>query len=360
MRIVKFEPMFDSWVSLAVSAAVALLLVAVIFRIGWAIGQRLVRSRVIAKTFIDYIEDPARLLVCLTALQLIWYSAADALHPIGLVRHLTAVCLIGASTWLVVRVVSASSAIVLLFYPADVKDNLHARRIHTQTRVLSRMLMLFAIVFGAASALLTFPSVRLIGTGLLASAGLAGLVVGFAAKPLLGNLLAGLQIALTQPIRLDDVVIVEGEWGRIEEISGSYVVLALWDDRRLIVPLQWFIEHPFQNWTRTSAQIVGSVILWVDFGFPVDPLRAKLATLCAGNPDWDRRVCGIQVTEASDRAIQLRILVSSASSSQNWDLRCFLRERLIDFIARDHPQFLPRVRTDTSLAAPQPTVPVAG
>ena len=350
---------FGSWLTVSISAAAALLLVAIAFRIGWKIGRRLVHSRVIARTFMGLTEDPARLLACLVVLQLVWISAADHLHAIGLVRHLTAVGLIGAATWLIVRIVSASSEIVLHFYPADMKDNLHARRIHTQTRVLSRILMFFAVVFGVAAALMTFPSVRQIGTGLLASAGLAGLVVGFAAKPLLGNLLAGLQIALTQPIRLDDVVVVEGEWGKIEEITGSYVVLALWDERRLIVPLQWFIEHPFQNWTRTSAQIVGSVMLWVDFGFPVEPLRAKLTTLCDGNPDWDGRVCGIQVTDASDRSMQLRILVSSASSSQNWDLRCFLRERLIEVIARDHPDYLPRVRHDNPPTAPRPVTPVA-
>ncbi len=358
--MVNYGQMVDSWVIVAISAAAALLLAAIIFRIGWKIGKRLVRSRVIAGTLMDFTEEPARLLGCLVVLQAIWHSAPDDLHAIGAVQHLTTVCLIGAATWLVVRLVSASSQIVLLHYPADVKDNLNARRIHTQTQVLSRTLILFAIVFGLASALMTFPSVRQIGTGLLASAGLAGLVVGFAAKPLLGNLLAGLLIALTQPIRLDDVVIVEGEWGRIEEINGSYVVLALWDERRLIVPLQWFIEHPFQNWTRTSAQILGTIFLWVDFGFPVDPLREELATLCEGNPDWDRRVCGIQVTDASDRAMQLRVLVSSASASKNWDLRCFLRERLIAFIARDHPEHLPRVRMDKSDAMPRPNAPCAG
>jgi small-conductance mechanosensitive channel len=358
--MVDYGKMFDSWVPLAVSAAAALLLVAIIFRVGWKIGQQWVRSRVIARTLMDYTEEPARLLGCLVILQSIWHSAPDDLHAVGAVRHLTVVCLIGAATWLVVRLVSASSEIILLHYPADVKDNLSARRIHTQTRVLSRTVMLFAIVFGLASALMTFPSVRQIGAGLLASAGLAGLVVGFAAKSLLGNLLAGLQIALTQPIRLDDVVIVEGEWGKVEEISGSYVVLALWDERRLIVPLQWFIEHPFQNWTRTSAQILGTIFLWVDFSFPVDPLRQELAMLCDGNPDWDRRVCGIQVTDASDRAMQLRILVSSASASQNWELRCFLRERLIAFIACNHPEYLPRVRMDDSNAMPRPNVPMAG
>ena len=351
--------MFDSWLAPAVAAALALLLVAVIFRIVWKMGMRLARSHMISRTLLDCTEEPARSLLCLVALQAVWQGAPDSLYLIGAVRHLTVVLLIACATWLVVRIIAAAGQILVLMHPVDVKDNLNARRIQTQTRVLSRTLMLFVVVFGVASALITFPSVRQIGTGLLASAGLAGLVIGFAAKPLLGNLLAGLQIALTQPIRLDDVVIVEGEFGRIEEITGSYVVVALWDERRMVVPLQWFIEHPFQNLTRTSAQIMGSVFLWVDFGFPVDPLRQELATLCDGNPDWDRRVCGIQVTDASDRAVQLRILVSSNSASQNWDLRCFVREHLVAFIASDYPEYLPHLRIDNSSAAPLRNMSIA-
>ena len=354
-----FELMSDTWLGPAVAAAAGLLLVAVIFRIAWKVGKRLVRSRTIAHTLMEYTEEPARLLLSLLALQAVWQAAPESLHLIGAVRHMTVVVLIGTGTWLVVRIIAAAGRIVELMHPVDMTDNLYARGIQTQTRVLSRTLMLFVIVFGVASALITFPSVRQIGTGLLASAGLAGLVIGFAAKPLLGNLLAGLQIALTQPIRLDDVVIVEGEFGRVEEITSSYVVVALWDERRMIMPLQWFIEHPFQNWTRTSSQILGSVLIWVDFGFPVDPLRRELAKLCEGNPAWDRRVCGIQVTDMTDRAVQLRVLVSSGSASQNWDLRCLVRERLIDFVARDYPEYFPKFRIDNQQAAQQPANPVA-
>lgn len=339
------ELTFDSWLIPSIAAAVALLVIAVFFRVGWKFGKRAVQSHVAAHTLMDCTEDPARMLLSLLALQAIWQAAADSLYLIGAIRHLTVVLLITSVTWLIVRMISAAGRIVVLMHPVDVSDNLHARRIQTQTRVLSRTLMTFVVLFGLAAALITFPSVRQIGTGLLASAGLAGLVVGFAAKPLLGNILAGVQIALTQPIRLDDVVIVEGEFGRIEAITGSYVVVALWDERRMVVPLQWFIEHPFQNWTRTTAQILGTVFLWVDFEFPVDPLRKELAKVCEASPDWDRRVCGIQVTDASDRAMQLRILVSSASASRNWDLRCFVRERLIDYIARDHSKYFPQLRT---------------
>ena len=346
--------MFDSWLGPAVFAAIALLVVAVSFRIALAFVRRVLGTRVMAQTLLKSAEDPARLLLTLLALQAIWQAASESLYLIGAVRHLTVVLLIAAGTWLIARMIGAAGRIVVLLHPVDVADNLHARGIQTQTRVLTRTLMLFALIFGIACALITFPSVRQVGTGLLASAGLAGLVIGFAAKPILGNLLAGLQIALTQPIRLDDVVIVEGESGRIEEITGSYVVVALWDERRMIMPLQWFIEHPFQNWTRQSAQILGSVFLWVDFGFPVEPLRQELARLCEGNPDWDRRVCGIQVTDMSERAVQLRVLVSSGSASRNWDLRCFLRERLIEFVARDYPTYFPKLRIDTPMTARPP------
>jgi small-conductance mechanosensitive channel len=352
--------MSGSWLGPAVFSALALLVVAILFRIAWKLAKRLLRSNAIAHTLIEDTEDPARLLLSLLALQAVWQAAPDSLYLIGAVRHLTAVLLIASITWLIVRTIVAAGRIVVLMHPVDVSDNLHARGIQTQTRVLTRTLMLFVLVFGVACALITFPSVRQIGTGLLASAGLAGLVIGFAAKPLLGNLLAGLQIALTQPIRLDDVVTVEGEFGRIEEITSAYVVVALWDERRMIMPLQWFIEHPFQNWTRTSAQILGSVFLWVDFGFPVEPLRQELAKICEGNPDWDRRVCGIQVTDMSEHAVQLRILVSSGSASRNWDLRCFVRERLIDYIARDHSQYFPKFRIDNPLPMPRPANAVAG
>jgi len=357
---VSFQLMSESWLGPAVFSALALLVVAILFRIALRLAKRLLRSNVIANTLVEDTEDPARLLLSLLALQALWQAAPDSLYLIGAVRHLTVVLMIASITWLIVRIIAAAGRIVVLMHPVNVADNLHARGIQTQTRVLTRTLMLFVLVFGVACALITFPSVRQIGTGLLASAGLAGLVVGFAAKPLLGNLLAGLQIALTQPIRLDDVVIVDGEFGRIEEITSAYVVVALWDDRRMIMPLQWFIEHPFQNWTRTSAQILGSVFLWVDFGFPVEPLRQELAKICEGNPDWDRRVCGIQVTDMSERAVQLRILVSSGSASRNWDLRCFVRERLIDYIAREHSQYFPKFRIDNPLPMPRPGNAVAG
>jgi len=353
------QSILQSWPSVSLAAALALTFITIAARVGFKIARRLARGHIVVATLIDYSEEAARALVLLLALQAVWEAAPDSLYLIGAVRHLTVVLLIGVFTWLAVRMLAAVSKIILLKYPSNMADNLHARRIQTQTRVLARTVMVFVVLFGVSAALMTFPSVRQIGAGLLASAGLAGLVVGFAAKPLLGNLLAGLQIALTQPLRIDDVVIVEGEWGKVEEITGSYVVLALWDERRLIVPLQWFIEHPFQNWTRTSSQIVGTVVLWLDFGFPVEALRKELMAICERRPEWDRRVCIAQVNDANERAMQVRILVSSASASLNGDLRCFLREHLIAFVAREYPQFLPQLRTELPQAMPEPDASAA-
>jgi hypothetical protein len=195
---------------------------------------------------------------------------------------------------------------------------------------------------------MTFPRARQLGASLLASAGVAGLIVGLAARSVFGNLLAGLQIALAQPLRIDDVLIVEGEWGRVEEITATNVVLKIWDERRLVVPLQWFIEHPFQNWTRRGASLLGTVFLWVDYSLPMQPVRAEARRLCEASTNWDGRVCNVQVTDSSERAMQLRILVSSADSGRAFDLRCEMREGLVDFIQRQFPQALPRMRADVA------------
>ena len=193
-------------------------------------------------------------------------------------------------------------------------DNLRARKVYTQVHVIGRMIRAVIAVFAAASVLMLFDAVRHIGTSLLASAGIVGIVAGIAAQRTLANLIAGFQIALTQPMRQDDVVIVEGEWGRIEEITLSYVVVHIWDDRRLVVPLSYFIEKPFQNWTRTSAQLMGSVQIWVDYSFPVDEGRAALKSIIEGNPLWDRRFWSLQVTDATERTMQLRVLATSEDS----------------------------------------------
>jgi small-conductance mechanosensitive channel len=341
------------WTRFALIVVVALLVAGFLHRLADVLLRRFALRHPMGASIIARANAPMEMIVPLAMLLLALRAAPD--EPARLIdgiEHIVGVALIASCTWFLVRCIGALDATVSRYNPIDLEDNLHARRVQTQARVLSRTGMVVTVLLGIGVALMTFPTVRQFGASLLASAGLAGLAVGLAAKPVLGNLIAGLQIALTQPIRIDDVVVIEGEWGRIEEITSTYVVVRIWDERRLVVPLQYFIENPFQNWTRTNSQVLGSAMLWVDYGLPLDPLRTEMERLCKAAPEWDGRVCVLQVVETSDRAMQLRALVSSSNSGKSWDLRCKLREGLIAFVQRDYPQYLPRTRTD--LSEPRP------
>ncbi|HEY4352518.1 MAG TPA: mechanosensitive ion channel domain-containing protein [Paraburkholderia sp.] len=314
--------------------------------LGQRVLRRIARPYLLMSVVLGHIGRPTQFVTAIVALEMVWWEAPDTLLLIGGLRDAAAFALIAAITWLTVRIAASIGEAIVAAHPLDTADNLQARRIHTQARVLARSVMVVIVIIGIGAALMTFPNVRQIGASLLASAGVAGLVAGIAARPVLGNLIAGLQIALSQPIRLDDVVVIEGEWGRIEEITGTYVSVRLWDQRRLIVPLQWIIENPFQNWTRNDAQIVGSVFMFVDYRMPLAPLRDELARLVEAAPEWDGRVQVLQVTDATERAMQLRVLVSSNDSGLNWDLRCRVREGLLSFVQQHYPQYLPRARAD--------------
>ena len=298
------------------------------------------------------------------ALPLLFLMMAVRATPLspGLVaqlQHWLGIGVLLCAVWLAVRVVDALQARILREHPVDVEDNLAARRIQTQTRVIARVIQGTVILVGVALALMTFPAIRQIGATLLASAGIIGLVAGIAARPVFGNLIAGLQIALAQPIRLDDVVIVEGEWGRIEEITSTYVIVRVWDERRLVVPLEWFIQNPFQNWTRTSAQLLGTAFLWLDYRTPMAEVRAQLQKICEEDPRWDGRVCVAQVTETREHTIEVRLLVSARNSGDLFDLRCVARERMIEYLERCHPYALPRLRADLAREDHPPKQPSA-
>jgi len=198
----------------------------------------------------------------------------------------------------------------------------------------------------SALMLMMFPKARQAGTTILASAGVIGLVVGMAAQRTIGAFIAGLQIAFTQPIRLDDVVIVENEWGRIEEIALTFVVVKIWDLRRLVVPITYFIENPFQNWTRTTADILGTVFIYVDYTVPIESVRAELKRIAEESQLWDKKVCVLQVTNSSERTVELRALVSAADASTAWSLRCEVREKLLTFLQKNHPDALPKIRAE--------------
>ncbi|HEY4343047.1 MAG TPA: mechanosensitive ion channel domain-containing protein [Parvibaculum sp.] len=243
--------------------------------------------------------------------------------------------------WTAVIASELASTVYLARFQIDVEDNLLARKHVTQTNILKRALETLIVIVTVATALMTFDSVRQYGVSLFASAGAAGLIVGLAARPLFANLIAGVQIAVTQPIRVDDAVIVEGEWGRVEEITSTYVVIKIWDWRRLIVPLSYFLESPFQNWTRQSASLIGSVYLYLDYRAPVGLLREKLTEFAKASKLWDGDVVNLQVSDAKNNTIEIRALVSAANSGKAWDLRCEMREKLIDFLQAEHPDALP-------------------
>ncbi|MGI4813691.1 MAG: mechanosensitive ion channel family protein [Janthinobacterium lividum] len=332
-------------------ALATLLALAAALAVHWAgrkLLHRVAQPYRVPRVLLRFVDRPAQLALVALSLQFIWGNAPDELMFTGVLQKFSLLALVGALTWLAMRCVAGVAQAVIELHPLDISDNMSARSVHTQTRVLARCLMGLISVIGFGAMLMTLPSVRELGTSLLASAGVAGLVAGIAARPVLGNLIAGLQIALSQPVRIDDVVVIQGEWGRIEEITGTYVSVRIWDQRRLIIPLQWLIENPFQNWTRKSSEIIGTVFLWVDYALPLEPLREAFQKLCEASDEWDRRVSVLQVTDANERAMQLRMLVSSADSGLNFSLRCHVREGMLDFIQKHYPEALPRVRTEWS------------
>ncbi|WCT10277.1 mechanosensitive ion channel family protein [Mucilaginibacter jinjuensis] len=231
-------------------------------------------------------------------------------------------------------------------YDLNKADNLKERKIRTQLSFIRKLVVAIIIFVTIAIILLSFESMRKIGTGLLTGVGVGGIIVGFAAQTSLGNLLAGFQIAFTQPIRIDDVLVVEGEWGRVEDITLTYVVLRIWDQRRLILPINYFITKPFQNWTRISADILGTVFIYMDYSIPIEPLRKEFDDLLTKTKLWDGKVKVLQITDAKEKTIEIRLLMSSGNSSDAFDLRCFIRENMITYIQKNYPESLPKLRAE--------------
>ncbi len=337
---------WQQWLwSLGVIVA-ALVVAWIVHRVAFGVVARITRrtSTNWDDSLVRHMRRPARLALLLVAVVVVMPGApmSAALHEV--LEHLIAVGLVACVAWSVIALVDVVEDVMRSKYRIDVADNLEARRIATQTQVLRRVVVVVVSIVAVAVALMTFPAIRQIGTSLLASAGLAGLVVGMAMRPTLSNLLAGVQIALTQPIRLQDAVIVEGEWGWIEEINTTYVVVKIWDLRRLVLPLTYFVEKPFQNWTRTTAMLLGSVYLYLDYTVPVDELRAELRRILQGTDLWLGEVCVLQVSDAREHTVELRALADARDSGSAWDLRCLVRERLIAYLQQHHPHALPRSR----------------
>jgi len=264
------------------------------------------------------------------------------------IARLMGVAVIGLIGWAALIALHIAADLYLRRFRLDIDDNLLARKHNTQVRVLSRTIDVLLVVLTLSAALMTFPAVRQYGLSLFASAGVAGILVGLAARPVLSNLMAGVQLAMTQPIRLYDAVVVENEYGIIEEITSTYVVVKLWDLRRMIVPLTYFIEKPFQNWTRETSALVGSVLIYVDYAAPIGVIREKLKEILKQSGKWDGTTVAVQVTDFKEGTMELRCLMSARSAAQTFDLRCEVREKLVEFLQKEHPEALPHSRQITS------------
>jgi len=309
----------------------------------WARGTQTVVDDLLVK----HMSAPIKLVVPIYGMRLA--SAVTSLPASlkDLLAHGLLLAAILGTGWVLLRAMHVVEDVVRERFVSASSDNFQVRAVYTQVGALRNIVSFLIVTLTIAFALTTFDSVRQLGTGLLASAGVAGVVIGFAAQRSIATVVAGLQLAFAQPIRVEDVVIVEGEWGRVEEITLTYVVVRIWDLRRLIVPITYFIERPFQNWTRSSAELLGTVELNLDYSVPVDAIREELSRILEETELWNKKNSGVQVTAASERAMTVRILVSAADASQLWDLRCLVRERMIAFVAEKFPGSLPKYRTRT-------------
>lgn len=334
----------EPWAAFAV-AAVAALVVAVVIAAIVAVPVRLVARRSgWDPRLIGTIRRPFRFLLLAVGL---WIAVA-AFYPDAVWRqhltHLLQIVTIAAAAWMLGGLLDFFFARTLARYPTDVVDNRVARRVHTQIAVLRRVLIVVVVILGIGAILITFPGVQAIGTSVLASAGVVSVIAGLAAQSTLGNVFAGIQLAFSDAIRVDDVVVVEQLWGRIEDITLTYVVVRIWDDRRMVLPSTYFTSKPFQNWTRRSSQLTGTVEFDLDWRLSTSTMRTELTRILESSSAWDHRVNVLQVTDAVGGLVHVRVLVSAKDAPTLFDLRCQVRERLVDWLQRSQPEALPTQR----------------
>jgi hypothetical protein len=319
----------------------------------WMLG-RLGRTSELAADLARTAHQPFRATLVLLAVQQTIRARAGEFPGREGTLHLLVILFIAAFAWLVAALVLVLEDTALNRWRTDVPDNLRRRRFKTQVVILRRVTVAAIVVLTIGVALMTFPGIRAVGASVLASAGLISVIAALAAQNTLGNVFAGLQLAFSDAVRVDDVVVVEGEWGRIEELTLTYVALQIWDDRRLLLPTSYFTTKPFQNWTRTSSAVLGTAEIDVDWSTEIEPLRTELRAVCEGTELWDRRVCVLQVTDAVGGMIRLRALVSAADAPALWDLRCLVRERLVTYVWQHQHSALPRLRADLVTPVPAP------
>ena len=337
-----------------VGAAAALVFVQAVHLIVRRLGRRSPLLADLARTA----HRPFQVLVTLYCVQQVLRSGVENFTGRSALLHGLVILIVAAAAWLVAALMLVLEDVTLDKWRTDVPDNMKARRRKTQVVILRRVTVAAIVVIAVGAALMTFPAVRALGASVLASTAVISVLVALAAQSTLGNLFAGLQLAFSDAVRIDDVVVVEGEWGRIEELTLTYVAVQIWDDRRLILPTTYFTTKPFENWTRKGSAVLGTAEVDVDWSVPVDALRSELRTVCAGTDLWDGRVCVLQLTDAVGGVIRLRALVSAHDAAALWDLRCLVRERLVGYVWEHQRASLPRVRAeldgDHPLPAPVP------
>jgi small-conductance mechanosensitive channel len=338
-------PWMPSWAISAGLLALAVVAARTAHKILFRTATRIVASKdLFWRSLVSRTHGPTRLAAMIVAI-----SAAATVAPLtdaetGVVRHILLLGFIALLGWVALTALHIWMTVYLRRFTLDAEDNLLARKHVTQTRILRRVVATLIVMVTLSAALMTFEEVRQYGISLLASAGAAGLVIGLALQPMLKNMIAGIQLAVTQPIRIDDAVLVENEWGNIEEITATYVVVRLWDWRRLVLPLSYFIENPFQNWTREGSALIGSVFLYLDHTAPVEEMRRKLDEIAKASPLWDGQVAVLQVTDFREQVMEIRMLVSARNSGRAFDLRCEVREKVIAWLQQAYPHALPRWR----------------
>jgi small-conductance mechanosensitive channel len=338
---------WKSWLGLGAAAAIAIVAALIIIVIITVITRGASRRRDGARMLFSKVRVPFRLLVLVVA---VWIAVALTFPVVSwqhAVNHGFLILSNIVATWLIAALVGYGLSLAVGRYDIGVSDNRVARRAQTQLLIVRRLLVVIIIVVGLASVLLTFPGVQALGTSVLASAGVVSIIAGLAAQSSLANVFAGVQLAFSDAIRVEDVVVVNQEWGRIEEITLTYVVVHIWDDRRLVVPSTYFTSNPFENWTRTSSQLLGEVDFDLDWRVSTGEMREQLGVILKTTSNWDGRTQVLQVTDAIGGYVHVRILVSAKDSPTLFDLRCFVREAMVDWVQRQNPQTMPRTRIST-------------
>ena len=346
-RLIGWIVQWPWWVASPILIAGCCALVLPLHGVAYRFAQRAVSGKSLFwRSLVSRTRGPSRLALLVVTLALA-VSTTPLTWEIRLVlNQVLLVAFVTLAGWTCATAIHIATVIYLRRFKLDAEDNLLARKHFTQMRILERAALTLVAIVTIAIALMTFEPVRQYGVSLLASAGAAGLILGLAMQPVLSNLVAGIQIAITQPIRIEDAIIVENEWGWVEEITATYVVVRLWDWRRLVLPLTYFIQKPFQNWTREGASLIGSVFLYVDHRAPIEAMRTELRRIAASSRLWDGNVVNLQVSDAREGVIELRMLVSGRNAPQTWDLRCEVREKMIGFLQKEHPSALPRQRAE--------------